>query len=412
MKKLFTLLALTGMIVLSPACSDETAAWQELPTTPISGADATLTVNGVKADGSVTLTPSSATQGTLSLDNVFPGYEQIAVYVTLSERNDGSFDFSGSTTLSTPPAMMTRESASSTPILAISVSGNLTPAGKVSASVTSLLSDEAQGGLTGSWNLQNYMIANVNESTTDTAPLQLIWTPIDAAQPNMAYASNLISLFGSCAVAQLLKTVTFHADGNITANYWTELTMDDLFSYEESELEDGRSYVTFIISHEWLESPKNNLAFWYAMDGLIYIVPNIDAIMAQVGEDSGETPALEDFDITALIGTLTQYGVDITPLIPVVTQMLYTGIPLRYIISDGSLCLYVDKQMATPFMDLLMALTPMLDELLAQAAEEDENLAMLKNMLPFLFGIEKLSDMQSIWANNTDDFGIELNFSK
>ena len=66
MKKLFALLTMAVMMTFA-ACSDsdEEAAWKQLPTEPIPGDNAMLTVNGGSTTGRVPLTATSTTQGTL-----------------------------------------------------------------------------------------------------------------------------------------------------------------------------------------------------------------------------------------------------------------------------------------------------------------------------------------------------------
>ena len=127
MKKLFALLTMPVMMTFA-ACSDsdEEAAWKQLPTEPISGDNAMLTVNGGSTTGSVQLTATSTTQGTLLLTNVLPGYAEISMDVTLSGRTDGTFDITGEKGLTTAPSMISRADAESV-IFNISVSGNVTP---------------------------------------------------------------------------------------------------------------------------------------------------------------------------------------------------------------------------------------------------------------------------------------------
>ena len=84
-KKYFYPLALACTLCLFTACSDDDVnAWEQLPQTEISGANATLTFNGnALNDGSVQLPVNNARSGVLTMKNVVPGYRSVPVNVTL-----------------------------------------------------------------------------------------------------------------------------------------------------------------------------------------------------------------------------------------------------------------------------------------------------------------------------------------
>lgn len=416
MKKSFALLALAATMTFA-ACSDsdsdESTAWKALPTTPIFGENAVLTVNGGSTSGSVQLTAASATQGTLLLTNVLPGYAEISMDVTLSERTDGTFDITGEKGLTTAPSMISRADAEPV-IFNISVSGNVTPEGKAVVNLTSALSAEAQGGLAGTWDLLGEAKVKEDGSLT-TAPLWITWSAIDPTQANAEQLASTLRTFGSPLLYQVLHSVTLTTDGNITAKYWSgdvDLMTAVFYGLVSDE---NTMTATFVNLHEnepWLESPKN-LAFWYVKGENLYVVPNIAAILAQVGEDSGSDASGNLSDPTGILAALGEYGIEVDALLPLVTQWMETGIPLKYVNSNGKLKLYADKEMCRPVIEALLPALPKLDEMIAKliADNPDDQMIQMLPMLSYILGIENFAALEPIWNNNTDEFEISLNFT-
>lgn len=227
---------------------------------------------------------------------------------------------------------------------------------------------------------------------------------MDAEKPNMEFAANVVNLFGSAALVNLLNQVTFHEDGNITAKYWSEITMEDIFN---GMGDDG----SFVVAHDkWLTSSKG-LAFWYVKNNMIYIIPNIDAIIAQVNKDNGGENVVKTEDMTVLLEKLGEYGINVEALLPVVMEWASTGVPLKYDAQGSTLKLYVDKEMVAPFMAaLLPALEVLQKEVDKILKGDDKDTASLIQMGLGMLGIEKLTDIKTIWEENTDAFELSLNF--
>lgn len=401
MKKTAIVFVLTAAVAVFAACggSKEAEAWRELPTTPVTGGDATLTVNGQPAQGSVQLVPANAAQGTLTLTDVLPGYASVEMEVALAEQADGSFDFSGEKELTAAPAMTTKAAAAEPAIFLLSVRGNMTAAGKATLDAKSALTTAAQGGLSGTWRLLPAAVTDPATGMPALTPIFMVWTAVDAAKPNMQQGSMLVNLFGSMVLFDVLDSVTLHADGNITARYWPRIGMGGT--------DDAGN---FVASHdEWIESPKNNLAFWYVKGDRFYVVPNIDAILRQAAADNGSDDA-PSVDLAQLMEQLKAFGVDTETLQAALKEWAVTGIPLRYAKQGGSLKLFVDKQMAAPFIEALLPALPELDEMLAPILSDPENEnAALIQMVFSMLGIEKLADIQTIWNTNTADFELSIN---
>lgn len=374
-----------------------------------------LTVNGGSTTGSVQLTATSTTQGTLFLTNVLPGYAEISMDVTLSGRTDGTFDITGEKGLTTAPSMISRADAESV-IFNISVSGNVTPEGKATVNLISALSTEAQGGLAGTWDLLSEVKLKEDDGAMTIAPLWVTWSALDPAQANAEGFARGVGTFGSMPLYQVLHSVTFSTDGNIMAEYWSGNVDLQTAIFQGTVTDQETLITTFINIHEdepWLESPRN-LAFWYVKGDNLYVVPNITAILAQVGKDSGSSVDTGNLDISALLSKLGEYDITLTAeLLSTVTGWLQTGIPLKYVKSNGALKLYVDKEMCSPIIEALLPALPKLDEMIAKLIAEnpdDQSIQMLPMFLAML-QIKNFADLEPIWNNNTDEFEISLNLT-
>ncbi len=419
MKKLFITLA---AVVAFAACSDDPAAWENLPTTPISGESAALTVNGEKMEaGSAQLTATSATQGTLVLTNVLYGYDEITMEVGLSERTDGTgtFDIKGETGLTKIPAINVK-AAEEPVIYNVSVTGSISPEGTVVVNLTSVLSPDAQGGLTGKWNMLKKVTAD-EYGALQTAPLWVTWSAQDPEQPNAEQLATTVRTIASPLLYQFLHSVTFSEDGNVTAEYrkmgkdfdfQTEI-MSCMFS--GFEYDDDYNLVGMADLHPdipWLESPKK-LLYWYVQGDYLYIVPDIAAILAQIKKDSGSDVSGGLNGITDLLAGLGEYGIDVEALMQLVPQWMETGIPLKYKKTENGLKLYADKEMCRPVVEALLPALPKLDEMIAGLANsEDPMMQMLPMILPGMLGVENLAQLKTIWNDNTNEFEISLNFEK
>lgn len=416
-KNLFYLFALICSMSLFTACSDddEDTTWKEIPQIeiPVGTDGVALSVNGVASStGSVQMTVENGSKAVLNLNNVIPGYSKVPVNVELQKQSDGSFSFAGQAELSDSPSMMTRATAQKPIIFIVAAKGNITSEGKVTATITSELSEEAKGGLVGKWDLIS-KLPTTEIGTASIAPLWVTWPAKDPNKKNLEGAAYAISALSGGIIYNLLSSVTFNADGNITANYNNSknLGMETLMGYMGGMESDDQGNTILVKVHEnWADSPKN-LAYWYAKDGLIYVVPNITAIMNQVGngnENAGNV------DLAALLGMLKEYNINVEVLLPYIQTWMTTGIPLKYAASADGLKVYVDKDMAAPF---VTALLPALDvlQLKIDAILSDPTQAETGFLIQMVFGmlgINNLTDIATVWNENTADLEIALNFVK
>ena len=406
MKNRFLWLLILGMALFA-SCSDDDddTTWKKIPQDELAIQDVAFEVNGEQATtGSLQMVVKNGTGAVLNLKNVIPGYAEVSVDVKLEKQADDSFVFLGEKGLTTPPAMLVRSDAMPI-ILTVRVEGKVSLEGKVSATATTKLAESAQAGLTGSWSL----LATIGSDAeiVNKAPLFLTWSAINKEELNFENGANLVNLFGSMVVYNILNQVTFHEDGNITAKYWGEVSMDNLMARP------GEDDVTLEASHDdWSDSPKN-LAFWYVRNEMLYVVPNINAILKQVGEDNEGGNMNNSGNLDVILEKLGEYNIDVNALLPSVMQWITTGIPVKYIKDANGLKIYVDKEMVAPFMTaLLPALDKLqkdLDEILADPNNEN---GFLIRMALAMLGIEKLADIKTIWEQNTAEFEIALNFVK
>ncbi len=421
MKKLFITLAAA---VAFAACSDDPAAWEKLPVEPISGESAALTVNGEKMEaGTVQLTATSATQGTLKLTNVLYGYDEITMEVGLTERTDGTgtFDIKGETGLTKIPAINVK-AAEEPAIYNVSVTGSISPEGTVAVNLTSVLSPEAQGGLTGTWNMLTNL--ELKDGLPVNYPLWITWSAQDTEKANAEQLATTVRTIGSPLLYQFLHSLTFLEDGTITAKYWDGKdfdiatgVMNCLFYGIEYEYDDNYNVISASMhilreDPQWLESPKK-LLYWYVKGDSLYIVPDIAAILAQIKEDSGREVSGGMDGITSLLAGLGEYGIDVNALMQLIPQWMETGIQFKYEKTENGLKLYADKEMCRPVVEALLPALPKLDELIAGLANsEDPMMQMLPMLLPTMLRIDNLAALEPIWNDNTKEFEVSLNFEK
>lgn len=85
---------------------------------------------------------------------------------------------------------------------------------------------------------------------------------------------------------------------------------------------------------------------------------------------------------------------------------------MKYVKTGDALKIYIDKEMAAPFITPLL---PALDKLqedmekIIEAGEDENTIEMIQLVLGVL-QIEKLTDIKTIWEENTNEFEISLNF--
>ena len=436
MKKIMSLCALVCVLAFSASCkkdSPENSDWKEIPSEIITAesGNAVITVNAVPVQvGNAKLSATSGNVATLTLNNIIPGYNKVEMDVDLKSAGKGEWTFSGNTSLVASPSMISLFSTTARPaIYEITSEGRITSEGKITITASSRVSDVAQAGLAGTWNLLR-TVAPGSNMLPSAYPIQVTWTAGGNYAASAANLSMALSLLGSVNVADSFNSMTFHEDGNITAEYW-ESDSDDEGGFQMPDVQtllkaligpDGKYHFNATSHTEWLSLPKANLAFWYAQD-YFYMVPNVAALagddenadfMTRANLPSGDSSLS---DILDLLNDLKELGVDVKALMPQIQQIMKSGFRFKYSQENGALELYADKEMCDPIINAFLPALPKLDELLAGmadnpdiSAEEKAQLAAIMQLMK-AFGLEKPSDFVPLWQN-TQTFRISINLVK
>lgn len=307
------------------------------------------------------------------------------------------------------------------------------------------LNEAAQGGLAGTWNLSlqyPYTVGDMDMETWEYPryvnpypPIRLNWTALDNSEgkKNADQFSMIVSNLCSHLLPEVLQSISLANSNALTASYYPQPMFDWIYDMDgetwvqntdpenammswmmnallvtpSTTPEEAPNAYIPVYERTWLSAPSG-LVSWYVKGDCIYIVPDIAAIMKQIGADQGGSTAGE-FDLKALLDQLTKLGIGedkLMALLPQIQGWMTTGIPLKYKQENGVLTLYIDKEMAAPFMELLLPILPALWEKVVAS----DTTGMI-NMALFLLGLEDISDLQTIWETNTDQFTISLNFT-
>lgn len=220
-------------------------------------------------------------------------------------------------------------------------------------------------------------------------------------------------------ITSVLDEVTFAADGNITAQY---KSLNDTVGFQQLMDYQGLAHPE---KSEFSASPKN-LAMYYFTDArTMYVVPNVDMIMAQVQADkAGKSVQVRETapssttgklaDVAGVLTALTTEGVRLTvEANPYKTPAEYDG-QGYYSRYEGDLVAYTDLTDLKSLMSLFDALRGIIPEETLQKdifelleekniklpAEAEEYLPMIKALLPDTTVGGILNALES----NLDDF--------
>lgn len=539
MKNLFRLFSFLAIMGIMTACgSDDPESWTLLPDGNITteSGDLSLSVNGqLSQSGSAQFNAISATEGVITLVNAIPGYSEVPVNVAMTEQQNGTFNFQGSTELTTAPSR-SAQARSENAFMTVNVSGTITTDGKAMVSVTAsgaafyigvyrndslslsycnipcpgravayaamqnvpvltligvipgdytvaipgvypdaqgsfsgqttttngtsvkysgqfnagsgvlslnvepTLSSALQGGIAQTWNLsldpESTVDSDYNYLPSPYPPFRLTWNPKDMTQMNGLQLATIASRAGSHFLVNLLSNITLNANGTFSAKYGDIETVEQQIpDFSSADMMTLAGWFLGLLDvnmtptqTNWLESPLG-VAYWYCKDGYFYFVPDIMSIISQVDADDPDSDLNPEM-IMGLISQLAQMepqallayanqilpslgiqGVDLSDVNPEVIRTilswLQTGVPLKYQVEGNYLSLYIDKEMAEPFMAIIFKFLPMAQAALDQAAASNPMMSMMWSLL----GITKLSDLQTIWNNNTAEFKIAINFN-
>ena len=417
------MMAILVSIFAMTACQKDKAddTWKQLPVGQISveSGKATISVNDIPCNyGNVQLVADSDDAATLTLTGVVPGYNDVKVSVDLLKKSDDSFAFKGTTIVSTPPSIAaTLRSTDENPCYAFNVDGSITLDGAVKVTVATQVQGDS-ASLIGSWNIVRKCRYNgKGVDPNDRSPIQFKWKISDGLGEKLLYNVSLFNHFGNCVLTEVFDQVTFDETGNIMARYWPDLGVDDglagAFSLIFPPSSDGYYYYKPKNHTDWLESPKANLAFWYATGNSLFVVPNVAAIIEATDSETVRSDAsgIDLSSIMEILAQLKEFGVDVNALNAELQKILQRGVELKYSVDGDSLRIYVDKALCDPIVKALLPALPKIDVLLEQLVQaENETARKIKGFMGVL-GLEKPSDLATLW-NATTEFEIALNFTK
>lgn len=148
---------------------------------------------------------------------------------------------------------------------------------------------------------------------------------------------------------QVLNTVTLEQDGNITARYSSDAVTFDSSMILQTP---SQSMINGLIAgRTWSQSPAD-LASWSEQSGKLKVKLNVDAIIKQALEDSGNGDNSEIGSlVSSLLGDanklkaiLNAMGADVSDLtINTLLDWVKNGVPLNVKTENGHTYIYLDK---------------------------------------------------------------------
>ena len=423
--KFMGVLALIASIIATTSCQKDNAddTWRQIPVDQITveSGKAVITVNDVpETGGTVQFIAENEDDAILTLTGIVPGYSEIQVGVSLQKKSDDTFAFNGTTILSTPPSIAATLRTEENPCYAVNVEGTITLEGVINVDVTT----QVQGSsafLIGTWNLTRQCKVDLT-LTPVNGPVHITWKAAGAAGTAVSTILPTVNMLACQLVAETLDQVIFDGSGNIMAKYYEDLDLGDdpmaTIKALVGEIKpDLKGNVTFKAHHnDWTISPKANLAFWYASDNSLFVVPDVSAIAnAENPTDSkADMQGIDDSSIKEIIKTLRKYGVDVDAVNAELTKILSRGVELKYSLDGGNLKVYVDKDLCDPMVTALIPALSVLDTLFGQLSqsndpEDQKTVAKIKLIMDIL-GLEKPSDLGTLWKATTEfEFALNLN---
>lgn len=197
-----------------------------------------------------------------------------------------------------------------------------------------------------------YCIIDIKQPTSyDASRWPDGWDYVDYIDSQMnGYNQSRMVRSAGLMLYQVLQSASLETDGNITASYSSDPVEVSINWPTQEEIEQLTATKT------WKNSPKN-LAFWFEKDGMIYVKPNIAAIITQVLADNGQGDAstiigmvnqiLNNEDAANTINSLLEGFLKFRlepATINLVLSWVKDGVPLNIKSEDGHTYLYLDKE--------------------------------------------------------------------
>lgn len=193
----------------------------------------------------------------------------------------------------------------------------------------------------------DYGAANPRPNVPLSGAFYIDWDTPDATPYNIG-KMNAVTFRGILGIIlpQVLNTVTLGEDGNITASY-----SSDAITFDMGMVSTLPSIDELIAGKVWLQSPKD-LAYWSEQSGKLKVKLNVDAIIKQAVEDSGNSDNSEIGNlVSSLLGDadqlksiLTALGANVSDLtINTLLDWVKNGVSLNVKTENGHTYIYLDR---------------------------------------------------------------------
>lgn len=209
-------------------------------------------------------------------------------------------------------------------------------------------------GWTGSYGLGELTVGDLDYGASNPRPnvplsgaFYIDWDTPTTPQYNTGkmYAVTFRGIL-SIILPQVLNTVTLEEDGNITASY-----SSDAITFNMGMVNQIPSIDELTAGKVWLQSPKD-LAYWSEQSGKLKVKLNVDAIIKQALEDSGNSDNSEIANLVSsllgdsnqLKGILAALGANVSDLtINTLLDWVKNGVALNVKTENGHTYIYLDK---------------------------------------------------------------------
>ncbi len=394
------------------SCSDDKQPWEQIPSSPITGNDAVVTFNGDRSYGVVSVSTHDENKATVTLSNIVPGYPTLEIITDLAEQSDGVFTLTGVKSLVTPPVMFPLSKSDHQQVISnLTLKGTVTTSGKADIALTSLLTSQSQGSLTGKW-IPEKMLP-LSEAMTEHSPVAINIT-LKGQPEKSAELSASASLLGGLAFYTTVGGVEFQDDGNVLIDYSS--VIDLAKAIQESVDQQNGIYKAI---HDFDRSTGKNLVFWYCRSPFLMLTPYIPGISYKIDIDNGRNPNLNDGAVTEklqkLMEELADMGIDTDKLMSTFDKLNVSGVPVIAKTSGTTLSLTVTKEMIDPFVELIAPALPALDIKLKEYLAEPANSAVAEIVTDHVFpalGISSLTRLPELWTDGIENITLTINLTR
>lgn len=293
----------------------------------------------------------------LTLFGILPGEEKTVIENVPLIANEGGYIFSGNST--------------TTNATSLSYTGQVAE-GKMELALSAITVRPNQLSESAQWVPVNSRSSHrVNDPESGETPAYytyyhdagyLEWYPLPTGSAIAAMVPSIIQGTLSNLFNSVLRNVTFHPDGNITATYAP--LPEDIDFINDLMMGSG---IRNRPESDWLASPFN-LANYYVDGKSVYIRPNISMILRQIQlnstrSDSGEGISIGMDEIKKFYEVLTSWfnkGIELT--IKENPKTPYHISPSKRVLYEGDVIILIDKSELESLFPLLPHIKPLIPE--------------------------------------------------